>query len=1184
MMLIQPLMVVQPVFADDTGIDEIHAQFGDNAQNTVWVQWRGPANNVYYGPTTAYGSTSAMSTAQPITPTDTTGPFMRVQLTGLTANTEYHYKIGSTGLDHTFKTAPGRNDNFTWIDIGDTATTYYNTVTPASECDKPWMGEVWPQLASENPDFVTHGGDISYANDCGPGAIHQFYQDIAPIATKRVFMQVWGNHEYGPVSPEAQSLWGSETNDSYANYKGRNFMPNAQALANNTPTQNNPPGCGTGGVNTCPGNDYGYFDAGGVRFLMLPENHYNAYNSTGDGSLTSGWAQYADGVMAAAQNDPNIDMVVTLSHQPAYSSLFSTTNGDFAYNEKLRPVLDALGDKYSPSSTVTTGGKYVLEVNHHIHGAEMFSPRHGVWHVTNGGGGTERTDYSHSPDVGSIFRDRSPSHLKVTKSGTTMNLQFICGPVFGTATPTCTKGDVMFTQQISTSPVAPNPPADQCSGSPAAAGQEYVMNRSVEGTNAIDGWTGVTTGASQVSVDNQNACDGYNSLKVAVESGTSPSNVGFNSSPTWVSAGESTETVAGDSYVASVWAKSSTTNAKIKIQLQEKNAAGTVVSSKIYTEPTASTAWHKVSMSTSDPFVAAGSGNSIAFKVRTDNPSPSTTFNADQMSLVKVPSGSVIPPQSVCSDSTSNELVSNRSVESSMEGWGGVYSPSSSVGRVGTEACEGSYSLKIDHNGGTSAAFGFVNSPQYVNGTTTATDINATYNAGVYIKGATGAEIKLVLQEKRPDGTVVDTQTSSVTLANTSWQQLTGSYQASEAGNALTYKVYQVDPTAGTTFYADNMSISYTPGDPTLTPQYACSVQPAIDDPVANPSFEDNLDHWDIYGSVSATAMHIDGVKACDGVRSMRATYTDTSKSKFGVQSDEMVYTNGPTQSNSRNVNATVNVKTGIGTVLTLRITEYALVCATDSVCVEQEIGHSGTSDSWAGTSWRTLSASYTTPTNYGSYNMYQKYVKLQVYAANYQQAGGNIPPNAYFYLDRVNVSTNAPVSLASSDVCTESIANNLIGNKSVEGGLGQWNSTYNTSSYIERDNSKFASACDGIRSVKTRLKDGVTSAAAAGFVSGSPYLVPNATVLGKSYKGRAWVRTPIGKEVVAVICERDASGCKQTLTNSYPAAVTTQWRPIETQALTSAMSGRSIMLKFYVKNPNQYDWMYADMFSLTEN
>ncbi|HET6925082.1 MAG TPA: fibronectin type III domain-containing protein [Candidatus Saccharimonadales bacterium] len=404
--------------------DEIHSSFGDNATEE-WVYWHGPDNTLNYGLTANIYTQSATAVNPSVQPVDgTTGPFWQVKLTGLTPGTTYHYQIGTSGFDHTFQTEP--TGDFTWDDVGDTGSTWYESDAPAS-CNKTWMPEVWQQLANDQPNFVTHGGDIDYENECGQPSVHRLWNDIETVSEQTSMQFVWGNHEYG--SPSADAPPGTPK-DSMANYKGRFNIPNAQTISNDTATNVKAPGCPSATdptVNGCRGDDWGYFTAGHVLFIQMPEAWYNAYTD---------WEPAADQLMAQAEADPNIYFIVTMGHRPAYSS---STN---QVSAAVTTVVNELGDKYSPSAR--PDGKYVLNVAHHVHGGEVFSPQHGVVNVTNGGGGSE--EMSLSSIAGTQWFTGHPEHMRTTVTGNSMTLNFICGPVF-TLNPNkepCTKDSVLY--------------------------------------------------------------------------------------------------------------------------------------------------------------------------------------------------------------------------------------------------------------------------------------------------------------------------------------------------------------------------------------------------------------------------------------------------------------------------------------------------------------------------------------------------------------------------------------------------------------------------------------------------------------------------------------------------------------------------------------------------------------------
>jgi hypothetical protein len=414
-------------------VTEIHYSFGDSP-DSLWFDWAGQEQDIFYGPDTSYGQLAVAGNA-PVTPVDSSGPFRQVELTGLQPNSTYHYKIGLNGVDHTFQTIP--EGDFTWVDIGDTGTTL---------CE-PWMAQTHQLVAAQNPSFVTHGGDISYANECGAAAVHQYYVDQQAWSDDAAFEPVWGNHEYGqPNSDEGMTPPPGTPRDSLLNYKGRSFVTNGQAVPSDTATRTGNPGCGweTGATsNTCQGNDWGWFQAGHVLFISYPEPWPGAYPA---------WQAAADQLMAGAQADPNVDFIVTYGHRPAYSSVASDVDPD------LRTAIDNLAMKYSPSAS-NPFGKYVLNVDHHVHWEEVFKPIDGLVNITNGGGGAGQTS-STTLDPNSIFHVVHPAILSASYSAAqhSLTVSLLCGPAF-TPNPkaTCAYGSVLYTQTFARPTSQPGP-------------------------------------------------------------------------------------------------------------------------------------------------------------------------------------------------------------------------------------------------------------------------------------------------------------------------------------------------------------------------------------------------------------------------------------------------------------------------------------------------------------------------------------------------------------------------------------------------------------------------------------------------------------------------------------------------------------------------------------------------------
>lgn len=389
--------------------DEIHYSLGDTPDSVVFG-WRGPDALIEYGRETAYGQ-RAVARPPDIMPVDNHGPFWEVRLSGLVPNTTYHYHIGA-GPDYVFRTAP--TGSFVWDDVGDTAT-----------CT-PWTATTHAQIAADKPWIVTHGGDISYANICGQPAVHQYFRDAEAWSRSAAAQYTWGNHEY--MKPCCNAPAGTPP-DSLANYKGRLYVPHAQSVPNDTPSQTTHPGCpplvSGEARNSCQGEDWGWFDAGGIRFISYPEAEPQAMVD---------WQQKAGVIMADAQRKPTIDFIVTYGHKPAYTSQSMPRRA-------ITAAIDALGDKYGR----TRGGKYVLNVAHHIHGGEMFSAQHGVVHVTNGGGGAWPEPWTGTAP-GLLWKTTHFEHLRgfYNRLAHTLTLRFICGTNYDDVAPPCALGSTMY--------------------------------------------------------------------------------------------------------------------------------------------------------------------------------------------------------------------------------------------------------------------------------------------------------------------------------------------------------------------------------------------------------------------------------------------------------------------------------------------------------------------------------------------------------------------------------------------------------------------------------------------------------------------------------------------------------------------------------------------------------------------
>ena len=392
LVLLASVLVGVRTAAADVAVDEVHYTF--TGDTSIALDWRGTAQDVRYGTTTAYGSTATGSAPQ-WTPTSSAGPFRQAEIGGLAAGTTYHYSIGG-GADHTFHTPPTGPFRFDAIgDVGDTTQFSHLAGTLSA-------------IAGDQPSFVLMLGDLTYANAANvtQQVVDQHFNDVMAFSTSAAYMPAWGNHEY--ESPGADDL---------RNYKGRLLMPHAAASP------------GSPAVSCC-GDDWGWFDAGGVRFIAYPEPYTSA--------TWPDWQAQANALLSQAQSDPSISYIVTYGHRPAYSTGFHP--GDTT----LAGILDTFGGTYS---------KYVLNINGHSHDYERFRPINGVTHITAGTPSSEEVPWG-APDPRTAFRALHLAHLRVDVDSEGVRIQAICDEAASRDDVTCAAGSVLDEYTIGIPPPA----------------------------------------------------------------------------------------------------------------------------------------------------------------------------------------------------------------------------------------------------------------------------------------------------------------------------------------------------------------------------------------------------------------------------------------------------------------------------------------------------------------------------------------------------------------------------------------------------------------------------------------------------------------------------------------------------------------------------------------------------------
>lgn len=152
------------------------------------------------------------------------------------------------------------------------------------------------------------------------------------------------------------------------------------------------------------------------------------------------------------------------------------------------------------------------------------------------------------------------------------------------------------------------------------------------------------------------------------------------------------------------------------------------------------------------------------------------------------------------------EYSGNVSVESSQTGWTGKPNSNSTATRV--EPTGGSYdglwALQMGIKSG--SGVGGVNnaSPIWV----TSTAQGTMYTGSSFVRASVaGEKVSLTLTEETSAGTKVGSTTTSLTLNDTNWHQLSDSYTAQSTGNVLHYSLHASLASASQNFLADCLSL-----------------------------------------------------------------------------------------------------------------------------------------------------------------------------------------------------------------------------------------------------------------------------------------------------------------------------------------------------------------------------------------
>jgi hypothetical protein len=154
------------------------------------------------------------------------------------------------------------------------------------------------------------------------------------------------------------------------------------------------------------------------------------------------------------------------------------------------------------------------------------------------------------------------------------------------------------------------------------------------------------------------------------------------------------------------------------------------------------------------------------------------------------------------------EYVVNKGFEGGAKtGWTGLYT-GSSVSAVSTEAAyQGTYSLKVWSSATTAKSVGVTSKPPVITSSVTGTKLTGS----VWVKAsAAGQKLNQVVWEVAPGGTVLGSQTKTVTLGDTAWHQIkaTTPYNVHQGGSTINMSVYATNLPVGQWFYADAFSLT----------------------------------------------------------------------------------------------------------------------------------------------------------------------------------------------------------------------------------------------------------------------------------------------------------------------------------------------------------------------------------------
>ncbi len=358
--------------------------YGSDPRRQMTIRWQTTAPvvrpRVRLGLDASYGL-EVPARATPLTTVRANGPrlvqyYLAADVDGLDPGTRYHYQVvhdGAAGVqvageDATFVTAPaaGSAAGFRFTAFGDQGVGGTSAAMVAA-------------VGALQPSFHLVAGDLAYADASGHGLAAddftpevwgRYLAEIDPVSRAVPFLVALGNHEMEALySPHG-----------YGGFEARFSMP-----------QTGPAGC--------PGT-YSFVH-GNVAVVSLDANDVNAEYPANRGYSGGRQRTWADERLAALRAEPDVDFVVAVLHQCAYST--GGHGGDAGVRREFASLFDA-----HRVDLVINGHNHLYERTDPIRagrptrpaasGSTVVPAEDGTTYVVVGGGGASLSSFGGAPD------------------------------------------------------------------------------------------------------------------------------------------------------------------------------------------------------------------------------------------------------------------------------------------------------------------------------------------------------------------------------------------------------------------------------------------------------------------------------------------------------------------------------------------------------------------------------------------------------------------------------------------------------------------------------------------------------------------------------------------------------------------------------------------------------------------